>query len=131
MEAALSGMAYGMLFVLGAVLGVVGAFTHDVPVSCVLPVVACGWVVVLFAVSFGAGRMMRSKAGAAAVAVGWLPVTMVLAITPAAGDVVFTHPAGTVYVYGGLGAIAVAFLLAPSSGGSWLLRGYSGNGGIK
>ncbi|NUT43298.1 MAG: hypothetical protein HOV86_25240 [Thermoactinospora sp.] len=127
MESAMAGMAYGMLFVLGAVVGLVGAFNQAWTVQLgplsEVPVAACLWVIVLFAVTFAAGRMMRGKMGAAAVGLGWLVVSMGLSLQPSAGDFVFSGSAGLIYLYGGMGAVVIAFLCSPSSGGSWLLRG--------
>ncbi|KAB8191252.1 hypothetical protein FH608_032180 [Nonomuraea phyllanthi] len=121
-ESALGGAAYGMLFVLGVVMGVVGGFTHPVwqAVSAAL------WVLGLFGVCLGAGRMMRARLGAFVTALGWLLVTMPFTLRMGAGDLVIAEGApGYIYLYGGLVAIVAAYLLSPTSGGgSWLLHGY-------
>ncbi|MGV9303584.1 MULTISPECIES: DUF6113 family protein [unclassified Nonomuraea] len=125
-ESALAGAAYGMLAVLGVVLGVVGGFTHAWYVGPTWPLAAIGWVPALFAICFGAGRLMRAKLGASAVAAGWLLVSMVFSLKRAAGDLVIAGDvAGFVYLYGGMAVVLVAVLLSPSSagGGSWLLKG--------
>ncbi|MFI7707065.1 DUF6113 family protein [Nonomuraea sp. NPDC049480] len=127
-ESALGGAAYGMLFVLGVVIGVVGGFTHPDPAWQVgpVPVAAVIWVLALFAVCLGAGKLMRARLGTVVTAVGWLLVTMPFTLELGAGDLVIAQGApGYVYLYGGLAALVAAYLLAPSSGGeSWLLRGY-------
>ncbi|WP_431895815.1 DUF6113 family protein [Nonomuraea sp. bgisy101] len=124
-ESALAGAAYGMLVVLGVVLGVVGGFTHAWYVGPSWPLAAIAWVPAMFGVCFWAGRMMRSKLGASAVAIGWLLVSMVFSLKRAAGDLVIAgDSAGFVYLYGAMVAVVVAVLLSPSSGGTWLLRGY-------
>ncbi|HLU72115.1 MAG TPA: DUF6113 family protein [Nonomuraea sp.] len=130
-ESALGGAAYGMLFVLGVVMGVVGGFTHGAwPGFPVLSAVL--WLLLVFGVSLGAGRLMRGRAGAAVTSAGWLLVSMAFSLQLGAGDLVIADTvAGYVYLYGGLVALAAAFLLSPSSGGSWLLRGHPESGRIE
>ncbi|MGN9840876.1 DUF6113 family protein [Nonomuraea sp. H19] len=125
-ESALGGAAYGMLFVLGVVMGVVGGFTHPVWQAGPIPVAAVVWVLALFTVCLGAGKLMRARLGVVATAVGWLLVTMPFTLELGQGDLVIAQGApGYVYLYGGLAALVAAYLLSPTSGGqSWLLRGY-------
>ncbi|MFG6196419.1 DUF6113 family protein [Nonomuraea sp. JJY05] len=125
-ESALGGAAYGMLFVLGVVMGVVGGFTHAAWELGSVPGAAILWVLALFGVCLGAGKLMRGKLGAFMAAVGWLLVTMPFTLKLSAGDLVIADGLpGYVYLYGGLAAIVAAYLLSPSSeGGSWLLHGY-------
>ncbi|GAA3683012.1 hypothetical protein GCM10022224_054390 [Nonomuraea antimicrobica] len=125
-ESALGGAAYGMLFVLGVVMAVVGGFTHpEWPVGPI-PGAAVVWVLALFGVCLGAGKLMRARLGVMATALGWLLVTMPFTLELGSGDLVIASGApGYVYLYGGLLGLVVAYLLSPSSsGGSWLLRGY-------
>jgi hypothetical protein len=130
-ESALGGAAYGMLFVLGLVMGVVGGFTqaawHVGPVAFVgvIPGSAIGWLLALFVVCLGAGKLMGSRLGVSVTALGWLLVSMPFSVKLSQGDLVISgSPAGYVYLYGGMAAVIVAFFLAPSStGGSWLLHG--------
>ncbi|MGP3914075.1 DUF6113 family protein [Nonomuraea sp. 10N515B] len=126
-ESALGGAAYGMLFVLGIVMGVVGGFTHPVWQIGPIPVAAVVWMLALFGVCLGAGKLMRARLGVVTTGGGWLLVTMPFALELGPGDLVIAHGvAGYLYLYGGLVALVVAYLLSPSSGGeSWLLRGYS------
>ncbi|MGW0804323.1 DUF6113 family protein [Nonomuraea sp. NPDC002799] len=125
-ESALGGAAYGMLFVLGVVMGIVGGFTHAVLRVGPMPVSAAVWVLALFGVCLAAGKLMRARLGALATAFGWLLVTMPFTLELGAGDLVIAEgPSGYVYLYGGMAALLVAFLLSPSSGGgSWLMHGY-------
>lgn len=125
-ESALGGAAYGMLFVLGVVMAIVGGFTHPVWQVGPVPISATVWVLVLFGVCLGAGKLMRARLGAMVAALGWLLVTMPFTLQLKAGDLVIASGAsGYVYLYGGLVGLVAAFLLSPSSGGgSWLLRGY-------
>ncbi|HEX4814771.1 MAG TPA: DUF6113 family protein [Nonomuraea sp.] len=126
-ESALGGAAYGMLFVLGVVMAVVGGFTHPAWQEGSVPVSAVLWVLVLFCVCLGAGKLMRSRLGVVVTAVGWVLVTMPFTLQLGMGDLVIASGApGYVYLYGGLVALVLAYVLSPSSGGdSWLLRGYS------
>ncbi|MGI5273601.1 DUF6113 family protein [Nonomuraea sp. CA-218870] len=129
-ESALGGAAYGMLFVLGVVLGVVGGFTHGAWPG--FPVVsAVLWVLLVFGVSLGAGKLMRGRAPAAVTSAGWLLVSMAFSVQLGAGDLVISgNLAGHVYLYGGMAAAVAAFLMSPSTGGSWLLRGYPESRGL-
>ncbi|MBN6051357.1 hypothetical protein JYK22_05375, partial [Nonomuraea sp. RK-328] len=122
---ALGGAVYGMLFVLGLVMGVVGGFTQATWHIGPVPVAAIGWLLALFGACLGAGRMLRSRAGAAVTAAGWLLVSMPFSFELSQGDLVISNsPAGYVYLYGGILAAVAAFLLSPaSSRGSWLLHG--------
>jgi hypothetical protein len=124
-ESALGGAAYGMLFVLGVVMGVVGGFTQAGWQQGWLPLGAIGWLIILFAVSLGAGKLMGSRLGSGVTSAGWVLVSMPFSVKLGAGDLVISNnPAGYVYLYGGLLAVVAAFLLSPSSGGSWLLHGH-------
>lgn len=124
-ESALGGAAYGMLFVLGAVMGVLGGFTHAAWHVGPVPAGAIGWLLALLGVGVGAGRLMRGRLGAAVPSAGWLLVSMAFSLELAAGDLVISgNASGYVYLYGGIVAVVVAFLAAPSSGRSWLLHGH-------
>ncbi|MDF2708606.1 DUF6113 family protein [Nonomuraea muscovyensis] len=123
---ALGGAAYGMLFMLGVVMGIVGGFTQAAWKLGPVPASAVAWVLALFGVCLGAGRMMRAKSGAVAAAAGWLLVSMPFSLELSQGDLVIASgTAGYVYLYGGMVALVAAFLMAPSapSSGSWLLHG--------
>ncbi|SDJ56184.1 hypothetical protein SAMN05421874_102226 [Nonomuraea maritima] len=126
-ESALGGAAYGMLFVLGIVMGVVGGFTHPSLQFGPFPAAAVLWVLALFGVCLGAGKLMRARLGALVTAVGWLLVTMPFTLELRVGDLVIARgAAGYVYLYGGLAALVIAYVMSPSAGsGSWLLRGYT------
>lgn len=126
-ESALGGAAYGMLFVLGVVMGIVGGFTHPTWRFGQVPISAIVWVLALFVVCVGAGKLMRARLGAMAAALGWLLVTMPFTLQLGPGDLVIASGLpGYVYLYGGLAGLVAAYLLSPSSGGgSWLLRGYT------
>ncbi|GAA4565623.1 hypothetical protein GCM10023193_40180 [Planotetraspora kaengkrachanensis] len=121
----MTGAAYGMLFLLGLVLGVVGAFEHSWYVGDV-PIAAFGWLLILFAVPYAMGRLMGGRLGAVAPAVGWLVSSFLLATRQPAGDLAIAgDSAGYWYLYGGAVAVAAAALCTRSSG-SWLLKSPGG-----
>jgi hypothetical protein len=120
---AVTGAAYGMLFLLGLVLGVVGGFEHSWYAGDV-PVAAICWLVVLFAVPYVMGRLMGGKMGALVPAAGWLVCSFLLATPQPAGDLVIAgDSSGFTYLYGGAVAVLVAVLVTRSAG-SWLLKSY-------
>ncbi|GIH27877.1 hypothetical protein Aph01nite_61870 [Acrocarpospora phusangensis] len=121
-QAAVTGAAYGTLIVLGAVLGVLGGFSHSWYVFDV-PVAAIGWVLLLLAVPYGMGRLMGTRLAALVPSVGWLAVSLGLAGQRPEGDLtIAADVSGYVYLYGCTVALVVAVLLVPSTGVSWLLR---------
>ncbi|WP_433245129.1 DUF6113 family protein [Streptosporangium sp. CA-135522] len=120
-EATVTGAAYAMLILLGLMTGVVGGLQHSWTFGSV-PVAAIGWVVLLFAAGYGAGRAMRGKLAALAPGAGWTAVTLIWLGGRPEGDVIIANDlSGYVYLYGGLIAILAAVLLAPSGDGAWLL----------
>ncbi|WP_432926130.1 DUF6113 family protein [Microbispora sp. CA-135349] len=120
---AVTGAAYGVLFLLGLVLGVVGGFQHAWYAGQV-PVAAIAWLAVLFAVPYGMGRLMGGKLGALAPGVGWLLVSFLLSTPQRAGDLAIAgNSAGYWYLYGGAVAVAAAVVVTRSTS-SWMLRSY-------
>ncbi|MFI6508545.1 DUF6113 family protein [Streptosporangium sp. NPDC050855] len=116
--------ACAVLAVLGFLVGLLCGFQHSWSVGAVpVPVSALGCVALLFAISYGAGRMARGKSVSLAFAAGWTLITVIWAAGRPEGDLVIADDvAGYVYLYGGLVAITAGVLLAPSAGGgSWLL----------
>jgi hypothetical protein len=118
----LTGIAYGVLAVLGAVLGVIGSFEFSWQLGA-FPVAALAWTAVNVAAFRGAGWAMEGKLGVAAPAVPWLVVVLVLSSSRPEGDLVVTGTtAGYVFIFGGAIAAAVALASTPSPR-SWLLGG--------
>ncbi|NJP29932.1 DUF6113 family protein [Microbispora hainanensis] len=118
-----TGAAYGVLFLLGVVLGVIGGFQHAWYAGEV-PVAAIGWLAALFAVPYAMGRLMGGKLGALVPAVGWLLASFLLATPQRAGDLAIAgNSAGYWYLYGGAVAVAAAVVVTRSTG-SWLLKAY-------
>lgn len=123
-EPAVTGAAYGVLFMLGLVLGVVGAFEHGWYLLGTIPVGGVLAVLVVFGVPYAMGRLMGARLAAGVVAVAWVIPSMILAGPRPEGDLAIAATlGGYIYLYGGLLAAALAVALVPSRGPSWLLRG--------
>jgi hypothetical protein len=119
---AITAAAYAVLVMLGLLMGVLGGFQHSWYLRPV-PVAAICWAAALFAVCYGAGRMMSGKLAALAPTVGWMVITMIWLASRPEGDVIIANDlSGYVYLYGSLAGALMGVLLSPSaSGGSWLL----------
>jgi hypothetical protein len=90
--------AYVMLFVLGAVEGLIGSFQY----SWLTPVAAIGFCALLLATCLLAAWAMRSVSGALGPAAGWIVASFVLSMPDASGSVIITNTtAGKWYLYGG------------------------------
>lgn len=109
----LVGLVYGVLAVLGFVLGVVGSFEFaweigDIPIAAVL------LSVLNLLVFRAAGWAMESKLGAVVPALLWMIILFVLASRRPEGDLVVTGTAaGYVYMFGGALAAVVAVAWTP------------------
>ena len=106
---------YVVLFVLGAVEGVIGSFQYSAMAGSV-PVAALVCCVVLLATCLLAAWAMRSVSGAFAPAAGWLVASFVLSLPVSSGSVIITNTtAGQWYLYGGTlcAAIGVAASFGP------------------
>ncbi|GAA4202300.1 hypothetical protein GCM10022252_58260 [Streptosporangium oxazolinicum] len=115
--------ANAVLFMLGLLLGVLGGFQHSWYIRPV-PVSAVGCLALLFAITYGAGRMTRGKTAALVFTAGWVLVTVIWTSGRPEGDLVIANDlSGYLYLYGGLAAVTVGIMLSPSAamGGSWLL----------
>jgi Family of unknown function (DUF6113) len=102
---------YGMLFVLGAVQGVIGSFQYSWMAGPV-PVAALLCCAVLLATCLLGAWAMRSVSGALAPAVGWILAAFVMSLPVSNGSVIITNTAaGKWYLYGGtVTAVAAALL---------------------
>ncbi|WP_248963782.1 DUF6113 family protein [Sphaerisporangium perillae] len=117
-----TGAAYGLLFVLGVVFGVVSGLSHSWAVGDAVRPIPIVLSLVLFGLLYGAGRLMGSKLGAFVPGMGWMLAALLFSVMRPEGDlIVAANAAG--YWYLGCGALALvtAVLLIPSSG-SWLLH---------
>jgi hypothetical protein len=125
-----TGIAYGVLAILGVALGVLGSFEFSWTAGDV-PLAALGWTVVNLAAFRGAGWAMRGKLGAAVPAVLWLIVVLVLSSRRPEGDLVVTGTAaGYVFIFGGALAAAIAVALTPSVS-TWMLGGAARAPGVR
>jgi hypothetical protein len=120
----LIGVAYGVLAVLGVLLGVIGSFEFSWQAGSV-PVAAIVLSVVNLAAFRAAGWAMESRLGAAVPAILWMIVLLVLASRRPEGDLVVTGTtAGYVYMFGGAVAALVAIVWTRSAR-PWMLTGVS------
>ncbi|GGW86136.1 hypothetical protein GCM10010297_03750 [Streptomyces malachitofuscus] len=103
--------AYLGLFVLGAVVGVAGTLIQPAwfPGGLLLALAGEAGLVL------GAARVMRSRAGGAVVAAGWMLVVILLTASRPEGDFLFAAGAGS-YLFL-LGGIGVAVICATLGGG--------------
>lgn len=93
--------AYALLFLLGAMEGLIGSFEFSRSVGSV-PVAALAFGAVILATCLLAGAGMSSALGGLVPAIGWLAATFVLTMPTAAGSVIVTNTsAGKWYLYGG------------------------------
>jgi uncharacterized protein DUF6113 len=121
-SALLTGVAYGVLAVLGLVLGVITSYQFSWTLVG-FPVAAVLLSVVEFAAFRLAGWAMESKLGAAALAVPWLIVVVLLSSRRPEGDLIVTGTtAGYVFIFGGSIAAVVAIAMTRSPH-PWILRG--------
>lgn len=123
--ALVTGAAYGVLFVLGAVFGAVAGLQHSWDVGDFVPPIPVILSVLLFVILYTAGRLMGTKMGAFVPGMGWMLASLVFSVKRPEGDlVVAANAAGYWYLGCGALALVIAVLLIPSTG-SWLLREHS------
>jgi Family of unknown function (DUF6113) len=93
--------AYVLLFLLGAMEGLIGSFQFSRSIGSV-PVAALGFCALILATCLLAGAGMSSPLGGLAPAAGWLAATFVLTLPTSTGSVIVTNTsAGRWYLYGG------------------------------
>jgi hypothetical protein len=115
--------AYVLLFLLGAMEGVIGCFLFSRSIGSV-PVAALGFCGLILVTCLLAGAGMGSPMGALVVALGWLAVSFVLTLPTPAGSVIITNTtAGKWYLYGG--AVCAGVGIAASF--RWRPRGRRGD----
>lgn len=106
-DAFVTGGAYGVLFVLGAVEALMGSFQYSWMVGLV-PAAALGCCAALLLTCLLAGWAMRSLGGALIPAIAWIIVSFILAMPDAPGSVIITNTtAGRWYLYGGAISAAI------------------------
>jgi uncharacterized protein DUF6113 len=111
-QAFVTGGAYALLFLLGALQGLIGCFQYSrsagpIPVAALILAALILVTCVLGAIGMG------SAAGALLPAAGWLLVSVVLTLPTAGGSVIVTNTAaGAWYLYGGSVCAAAAVVYA-------------------
>ena len=106
---------YVMLFVLGALEGLVGCFHYSGTLGSV-PAAALAFAVVAFVTCVLAAWGMRTPTAGLMPAVGWFAASFVLAMATPGGSVVITNTAaGKWFLYGG-SACAAAGVVAAYAG---------------
>jgi hypothetical protein len=115
-----TGGAYGLLLILGALEGLIGSFAYSTWSIGSVPAAALACCLILLVTCIFGAWGMTSVAGAIVPALGWIIASFVLDSPSKQGSVVVAAiPSGEWYLYGGslsaLVAIAVAFAL-------WLRR---------
>lgn len=92
-------LGYVLLFVLGALQGMIGTFQYSQPPT---PFIAILLVVIIFVTCAVCGWGMGTFGGAVLPAVGWLLASFILAMSRPNGSVLITaSTAGEWYLYGG------------------------------
>ena len=113
----LTGSVYLVLFLLGAVEGLIGSFQYS-RMSGSVPLAAIAFCVALLVTCLLAGWGMRSVSGALVPAIGWLIASFVLSMPVANGSVIITASTpGEWYLYGGTLSAAIA---VAASFGRWV-----------
>lgn len=106
---------YAVLFVLGLLLGLTGAFQFSRSLGPV-PVGAVFFVLAIAAVCWLTGRATGSVGGALAAALGWMVASFSMALPSTGGSVVITNSiGGEIYLYGG--ALCAAIGVGAAFGG--------------
>jgi hypothetical protein len=110
-----AGGVYGVLFLLGAVEGMIGSFQYGRLAGSV-PVAALAFCAAILATCLLAGWAMRSATGALMPAIGWVIASFVLSMPVSNGSVIIANSApGKWYLYGG--TVSVVAGVAASFGG--------------
>jgi hypothetical protein len=98
--------AYGVLFLLGAIEGMIGSFQYSRAARTV-PVAALVCCAVILATCLLAAWAMRSVSGALLPGMGWIIVSFVLSMPVSNGSVIITNTTpGKWYLYGGTLSVA-------------------------
>jgi hypothetical protein len=102
---AITAVIYAVLFVLGALQGLIGSFQYS---QSPVPLVAIVLDLAIFATCVLGGWAMRSLGGGLFPAIGWLIASFVMSMGDSQGSVIITATTpGEWYLYGGALAAAV------------------------
>ncbi len=106
----LTAAGYLMLFVLGAIQGLIGSFQYS---QAPAPLIAIILAAVIFVTCAACGWGLGTFGGALAPALGWISVSFILAMPKSNGSVIITATAaGEWYLYGGALACAAGCVTA-------------------
>jgi Family of unknown function (DUF6113) len=104
--------AYALLFVLGALEGLVGCFHFSGTLGPV-PAAALAFAAAIFATCVLAAWGMQTPTAGLMPAVGWFAASFVLAMATPGGSVVITNTAaGKWFLYGGSACVAAGVVVA-------------------
>ena len=107
---ALTAVSYVLLFLLGAVQGLIGSFQYS---QSPVPLIAIVLAVVIFATCVACGRGIGTFGAGLLPAVGWILASFILAMPRQNGSVIITATsAGEWYLYGGALACAAGCVTA-------------------
>ena len=111
-----TGGTYGVLFLLGAVEGIIGSFQYSRAAGAV-PLAALAFCAALLVTCLLAGWAMRAVSGALVPAIGWIIASYVLSMPVSNGSVIITASTpGEWYLYGG--TLTAVIAVAAAFGGS-------------
>ena len=113
-EAFVTGGAYALLFLLGALQALIGSFQFSRALGT-FPVAAAGFAVLILLTCLLGAAGMGSAAGALVPALGWFVVSVAMTLPTPGGSVIVTGTtAGEWYLYGGsvcaVAGVVIAFL---------------------
>jgi len=107
-----TGAAYGVLLVLGAVEGMIGSFQYS-RMAGPVPLAAIAFCAGILATCLLAGWAMRSVSGALVPGIGWIVASFVLSMPVSNGSVIITNTApGKWYLYGGTISVVAGVALS-------------------
>jgi small-conductance mechanosensitive channel len=110
LRALTTAVGYVVLFLLGALQGLIGSFQYGQPPA---PLVAIILVVVIFVTCVACGWGIGTFGAGLLPAVGWIIASFILAMARSGGSVIITATAaGEWYLYGGALACAVGSVTA-------------------
>ena len=111
-----TGGIYGVLFVLGAVEGIICSFQYSRTAGPV-PLASLAFCAALLVTCLLAGWAMRAVSGALVPAIGWIIASFVLSMPVTNGSVIITASTpGEWYLYGG--TLSAVIAVAAAFGGS-------------
>jgi hypothetical protein len=103
---------YGVLFVLGAVEGLIGSFQYS-RTAGTFPLAAIAFCVAILVTCLLGGWGMRSVSGALAPAMGWIIASFLISMPIANGSVIIAASTpGKWYLYGGTVSVVLGVALS-------------------